>query len=71
MAFNYYYRYDPNNVYSNMKVHGKNNRRDRSIISQVRKIRQKKEGLLDDEIYEDKIDYSGFALRFYADCLQQ
>lgn len=55
MAFNYYYRYDPNNVYSNMLVHGKKNRIDRSLISQVRKIRQKKEGLLNGEIYEDLI----------------
>ena len=55
MAFNYFYRYDPNNVYSNMLVHGKKNRKNRSIISQVRNIRLKKEGLLDNKIYKDLI----------------
>lgn len=55
MAFNYFYRYDPNNVYSNMLVHGKKNRKNRSVISQVRNIRLKKEGLLDNKIYKDLI----------------
>lgn len=72
-AFNYYNRHDPDNVFSNKYVKGKKDKMNRSIISQTRRIRLKKEGLLNDKILEElvpnrfsEIDTIEYALPFNA-----
>lgn len=72
-AFNYYNRHDPDNVFSNRYVKGKKDKMNRSIISQTRRIRLKKEGLLNDKILEElvpnrfsEIDTIEYALPFNA-----